>query len=90
MKVVTVTLNPAIDQTLSVPGFAAGRVNRVAESRSYAGGKGVNVACCLADLGVDRVDSIQLHNLVDVIEWETALGADGALEAASNVAMSGG
>ena len=33
-------------------------------------------------LGVDRVDSIQLHNLVDVIEWETALGADGALEAA--------
>src|SRR3954465_9740933 len=22
-------------------------------------------------LGVDRVDSIQLHNLVDVIEWET-------------------
>jgi aryl-alcohol dehydrogenase-like predicted oxidoreductase len=33
-------------------------------------------------LGVDRVDSIQLHNLVDVIEWETALGPDGALEAA--------
>jgi aryl-alcohol dehydrogenase-like predicted oxidoreductase len=33
-------------------------------------------------LGVDHVDLIQLHNLVDVIEWETALGADGALEAA--------
>src|SRR3954453_5786175 len=33
-------------------------------------------------LGVDRIDSIQLHNLVDVIEWETALSADGALEAA--------
>jgi aryl-alcohol dehydrogenase-like predicted oxidoreductase len=33
-------------------------------------------------LGVDRVDSIQLHNLVDVIEWETALGSGGALEAA--------
>ena len=33
-------------------------------------------------LGVDRVDSIQLHNLVDVIDWETALSADGALEAA--------
>lgn len=53
--VVTVTLNPAIDQTLSVPGFAAGRVNRVAESRSHAGGKGVNVACVLADLGVEAV-----------------------------------
>ena len=33
-------------------------------------------------LGVDRVDSIQLHNLVDVIEWEQALGSGGALEAA--------
>ncbi|MGY1710772.1 aldo/keto reductase [Geodermatophilus sp. SYSU D00758] len=33
-------------------------------------------------LGVDRVDLLQLHNLVDVIEWETALGAGGALEAA--------
>src|SRR3954449_7014820 len=33
-------------------------------------------------LGVDRVDSIQLHNLVDVIEWEQALGDDGALRAA--------
>jgi 1-phosphofructokinase len=54
-RVVTVTLNPAIDQTLSIPGFAAGRVNRVAESRSHAGGKGVNVACFLADLGVDVV-----------------------------------
>jgi aryl-alcohol dehydrogenase-like predicted oxidoreductase len=33
-------------------------------------------------LGVDRIDSIQLHNLVDVIEWQTALGPEGALEAA--------
>src|SRR3712207_3230111 len=33
-------------------------------------------------LGVDSVDLIQLHNLVDVIEWDTALSADGALEAA--------
>ena len=53
--VVTVTLNPAIDQTLSIPGFAAGRVNRVAGSRSNAGGKGVNVACFLADLGLDVI-----------------------------------
>ena len=33
-------------------------------------------------LGVDRIDLIQLHNLVDVIEWDTALSAGGALEAA--------
>jgi aryl-alcohol dehydrogenase-like predicted oxidoreductase len=36
----------------------------------------------LERLGVDRIDSIQLHNLVDVIEWETALRGNGALEAA--------
>jgi aryl-alcohol dehydrogenase-like predicted oxidoreductase len=33
-------------------------------------------------LGVDRVDLLQLHNLVDVIEWEAALREGGALEAA--------
>ena len=32
-------------------------------------------------LGVDHLDLIQLHNLVDVIEWETALREGGALEA---------
>jgi 1-phosphofructokinase len=53
--IVTVTLNPAIDQTLRIPGFAVGRVNRVEKSRSNAGGKGVNVASFLADLGEDVV-----------------------------------
>lgn len=33
-------------------------------------------------LRVDQVDLIQLHNLVDGAEWETALGPGGALEAA--------
>jgi aryl-alcohol dehydrogenase-like predicted oxidoreductase len=36
----------------------------------------------LERLGVDHVDLIQLHNLVDVIEWEFALRDDGALQAA--------
>lgn len=35
----------------------------------------------LERLGVDRVDLIQLHNLVDEAEWEIALGPGGALEA---------
>ena len=33
-------------------------------------------------LGVDQVDLIQLHNLVDVIDWEFALREGGALEGA--------
>jgi aryl-alcohol dehydrogenase-like predicted oxidoreductase len=36
----------------------------------------------LERLGVDQVDLIQLHNLVDRAEWETAIGPGGALEAA--------
>ena len=36
----------------------------------------------LERLRVDHVDLIQLHNLVDPTEWETALGPGGALEAA--------
>jgi aryl-alcohol dehydrogenase-like predicted oxidoreductase len=35
----------------------------------------------LTRLGVDQVDLIQLHNLVDEEEWETAHGPAGALEA---------
>lgn len=36
----------------------------------------------LERLRVDSVDLLQLHNLVDPDEWETALGPGGALEAA--------
>lgn len=50
-NVVTLTLNPAIDQSVAVPGFAAGTVNRVLWEQSDPGGKGVNVASFLADLG---------------------------------------
>jgi aryl-alcohol dehydrogenase-like predicted oxidoreductase len=49
--------------------------------RTYRGAR-EQIRRSLDRLGVDRVDSIQLHNLVDVIDWETALGANGALEAA--------
>jgi aryl-alcohol dehydrogenase-like predicted oxidoreductase len=49
--------------------------------RTYRGAR-EEIRRSLDRLGVDQIDSIQLHNLVDVIEWETALGANGAVEAA--------
>jgi aryl-alcohol dehydrogenase-like predicted oxidoreductase len=49
--------------------------------RTYRGAR-EQIRRSLDRLGVDHIDSIQLHNLVDVIEWETALGPGGALEAA--------
>src|SRR5437588_194337 len=39
-------------------------------------------------LGVDRIDLLQLHNLVDVIEWEFALREGGALDAAVHWVLS--
>jgi aryl-alcohol dehydrogenase-like predicted oxidoreductase len=36
----------------------------------------------LERMGVDQLDLIQLHHLIDPQEWETALGPGGALEAA--------
>jgi aryl-alcohol dehydrogenase-like predicted oxidoreductase len=40
-------------------------------------------------LHVDRVDLLQLHNLVDPQEWEVALGPGGALEAALDARAQG-
>lgn len=50
--VLTVTLNAAIDWTVTVPDFAAGQVNRAAGETKGAGGKGINVASILADFGL--------------------------------------
>jgi 1-phosphofructokinase family hexose kinase len=49
--IITVTLNAAIDRTLSVPNFRLGRRHRTVEQRTIAGGKGVNVARTLKTLG---------------------------------------
>ena len=49
--------------------------------RGYRGAR-EEIRRSLDRLGVDSVDMIQLHNLVDVIDWDTALSAGGALEAA--------
>jgi aryl-alcohol dehydrogenase-like predicted oxidoreductase len=49
--------------------------------RSYTGAR-EQIRRSLERLGVDRVDLLQLHNLVDVIEWEFTLREDGALQAA--------
>jgi aryl-alcohol dehydrogenase-like predicted oxidoreductase len=51
------------------------------DARDRAGAR-EGIRRSLDRLGVDHVDLIQLHNLVDVIEWETALREGGALEAA--------
>jgi len=50
-RIATVSLNSAVDQTVTVPSFAVDAVNRVDTVRADAGGKGVNVASFLAHFG---------------------------------------
>jgi len=49
--IITVTLNAAIDKSLSVPSFRLGRRHRTVDQTTMAGGKGVNVARALKVLG---------------------------------------
>jgi len=48
--IVTVTLNAAVDRTLTVPNFQLGHRHRASASLTSAGGKGVNVARALKEL----------------------------------------
>ncbi len=48
--IVTVTLNAAVDRTLTVPNFQPGHRHRASGSLTAAGGKGVNVARALKNL----------------------------------------
>ncbi len=51
--IATVTLNPAIDKSLTVPRFEVGKTNRGEVGRTDASGKGINVAMALKQFGAD-------------------------------------
>jgi 1-phosphofructokinase/tagatose 6-phosphate kinase len=53
--IVTVTLNAALDRTLTVPNFQAGHRHRASQGLTLAGGKGINVARALKRLDVPVV-----------------------------------
>ncbi len=53
--IVTVTANAALDRTVFVPNFQAGRRHRATSANTAAGGKGINVARGLRRLGVPVV-----------------------------------
>ncbi|MBQ9196978.1 MAG: 1-phosphofructokinase [Clostridia bacterium] len=49
--IVTVTLTPALDKTVVLPGFRVDQVNRIESLRLDPGGKGINVSKVLRSLG---------------------------------------
>lgn len=54
-RILTITLNPAIDVTYRVDVLRPGETVRVPDVRSRAGGKGVNVAAVVRELGGESV-----------------------------------
>src|SRR3989440_9270304 len=55
--IVTVTMNAALDRTLTVPNFRSGQRHRASAGLTLAGGKGINVARALKRLDVPVVAS---------------------------------
>ena len=53
--IVTVTMNAAIDRTLTVPNFQRGQRHRATQGLTLAGGKGINIARALKRLGAPVV-----------------------------------
>jgi 1-phosphofructokinase/tagatose 6-phosphate kinase len=53
--IVTVTLNAALDRTLTVPNFQLGHRHRASQGLTLAGGKGINVARALKRLDIPVV-----------------------------------
>lgn len=54
-KIITATMNPAIDKIVTVEDFTAGQLNRVKTVRMDPGGKGINASKALLTYGVEQV-----------------------------------
>ncbi|MBS9477659.1 1-phosphofructokinase [Ancylobacter radicis] len=76
VDVVTLTLNPAIDQTVTLDHLRPGHVHRAGSVRYDAGGKGVNVASCLADWGL-TVAAAGLLGAANAAPFEALFAAKG-------------
>ncbi|WP_251140400.1 1-phosphofructokinase [Rhodoferax sp. U11-2br] len=75
-RVVAVALNPALDHTLEVDQLRLGEVNRAVRMQVDVGGKGINVASCLADFGVATAVTGQIGR-DNAAQFETLFHAKG-------------
>ena len=53
--IITVTMNPAIDKTVTIDRLCPGGLNRIKEVEYDAGGKGINVSKTIKALGGESI-----------------------------------
>ena len=75
-RVLAVALNPALDHTLELDHLRVGEVNRALRMQIDVGGKGINVASCLADFGVHSAVTGQI-GLANAAQFEALFNAKG-------------
>lgn len=75
-RVVAVALNPALDHTIEVSQLRVGEVNRAVRMQVDVGGKGINVASCLADFGITSMVTGQMGS-DNAAQFETLFRAKG-------------
>lgn len=68
----TLTLNPAIDQMISVSNFKLGATNKAKDQYQVLGGKGVNVSVMLANLGHENI-ALGFISKTDASQFESYL-----------------
>jgi 1-phosphofructokinase len=77
MNFFSVTLNPAIDETVVLESLRPGAVHRARSVSFHAGGKGVNVASCLADWDSAPVMATGILGANNAGVFETLFAAKG-------------
>lgn len=75
-QAVAVALNPALDHTIEVDQLRLGEVNRALRMQIDVGGKGINVASCLADFGIVTAVTGQIGR-DNAAQFETLFNAKG-------------
>ena len=79
--ITTVTLNPAIDKTITTSSLLPGQVNRSESVKNIAGGKGINVTKVLRQYGnpVCALGFLRGYTARFNEEYVKGLGAESAL-----------
>ncbi len=70
----TITLNPALDKTVTIPSFSVDQVNRITQMRLDPGGKGINVSKMIASLGGTSVAIAALGGMTGELWKQLAEG----------------